>query len=69
MERRELLDGKKLYYEIEIPVQELSVCVPGQAMQDMGVRPAMSRSRLPRVLARLQGCILQVVARVALRSP
>ena len=54
MERRELLDGKKLYYEIEIPVQELSICVPGKAMQDMGVRPAMSRSRLPRVLARLQ---------------
>ena len=54
MERRELLDGKKLYYEIEIPVQELSVCVPGQAMQDMGVRPAMSRSRFPGVLARLQ---------------
>lgn len=54
MERRELLDGKKLYYEIEIPAQELSVYVPRQTMKDMGVRPAMSRTRLPRVLARLQ---------------
>ena len=60
MERRELLDGKKLYYEIEIPMQELSLCVPRKAMQDMGVRPAMSRGRLPRVLAKLEDepCIL-----------
>ncbi len=28
--------------------------VPRQTMKDMGVRPAMSRTRLPRVLARLQ---------------
>jgi CarD family transcriptional regulator len=54
IERRELLDGKKLYYEIEIPAQELSVYLPGQTMKDMGVRPAMSRARFPRVLARLR---------------
>ncbi len=54
MERRELFDGEKLYYEIEIPAQELSVYLPRQTMKDMGVRPAMSRARLPRVLARLQ---------------
>ena len=54
MERRELLDGKKLYYEIEIPMQELSVCVPKKAMDEMGLRPAMSRARFPRVLDRLQ---------------
>ena len=54
MRRRELLDGKKLYYEIEIPMQELSVYLPRKTMQDMGVRPAMSRARLPRVLARLR---------------
>jgi len=53
-ERRELLDGKKLYYEIEIPTQGLSVCIPRKSMEDMGVRPAMSRARLPRVLARLR---------------
>jgi CarD family transcriptional regulator len=54
MERRELLDGKKLYYEIEIPTEELFVCIPRKTMEDMGVRPAMSRARLPRVLARLR---------------
>lgn len=54
MERRELLDGKKLYYEIEIPMQELSVCVPKKAMDEMGLRPAMSRARFPRILDRLQ---------------
>jgi CarD family transcriptional regulator len=54
MERRELLDGKKMYYEIEIPVQELSVYLPRRSMEDMGVRPAMSRSRLPIVLDKLR---------------
>lgn len=53
-ERRELLDGRKLYYEIEIPVQQLSVYLPRETMEDLGVRPAMSRARLPRVLARLK---------------
>ena len=54
IERREFLDGKKLYYEIEIPIQELSVYLPRQAMKEIGVRPAMSRARLPRVLDRLR---------------
>ena len=54
MERRELLDGKKLYYEIEIPVQELSVFLPRRSMEDMGVRRAISRTRLPRVLEKLK---------------
>lgn len=53
-ERREFLDGKKLYYEIEIPVQDLTVYLSRGAMTDMGVRPAISRARLPRVLARLR---------------
>ncbi len=54
VERKELLDGKKLYYEIEIPVQELSVFLPRQSMEDMGVRRAMSQTRLPRVLEKLK---------------
>ena len=54
MERRELLDGKKMYFEIEIPVQELSVYLPRKTMEDMGVRPAISRTRLPRVLDKLR---------------
>jgi CarD family transcriptional regulator len=54
VERREFLDGKKLYYEIEIPIQDLIVYLPRGAMKEIGVRPAMSRTRLPRVLARLR---------------
>jgi CarD family transcriptional regulator len=53
VERREFLDGKKLYYEIEIPIQQLSVYLPRETMVEIGVRPAMSRTRLPRVLAKL----------------
>jgi CarD family transcriptional regulator len=53
-ERREFLDGKKLYYEIEIPIQELVVYLPQRTMKEVGVRPAMSRARFPRVLARLR---------------
>ncbi len=51
--RREFLDGKKLYYEIQIPTQDLSVYLPRATMEEIGVRPAMPRARLPRVLARL----------------
>lgn len=54
VERREFLDGKKLYYEIEIPIQDLSVYLPREAMKEIGVRPAMSRAIFPRVLARLR---------------
>jgi CarD family transcriptional regulator len=53
-DRREFRDGKKLYYELEIPAQELSVFLPSEAMKAIGVRPAMSRARLPRVLTRLR---------------
>jgi CarD family transcriptional regulator len=54
VERKELLDGKKLYYEIEIPLQDLFVYLPRETMKKIGVRPAMSRARFARVLARLR---------------
>lgn len=54
VERKELLDGQKLYYEIEIPIQDLSVYLPRETMKEIGVRPAMSRTRFSRVLARLR---------------
>lgn len=54
IERREFLDGKKLYYEIEIPMEELSVYLPRAAIEKVGVRPAMGRTGLARVLARLR---------------
>lgn len=54
LERKELLDGNKMYFEIEIPAQDLSVYLPKRTIEDMGVRPAISRSRLPRVLDKLR---------------
>jgi CarD family transcriptional regulator len=54
VERREFLDGKKLYYEIEIPMHELSVYLPRVKLKEIGVRPAMSRARLPHVLVKLR---------------
>ena len=53
-ERREFLDGEKLYYEIEIPGQELSVHLPRKSAEEIGLRPAISRTKLPRALAKLR---------------
>jgi CarD family transcriptional regulator len=55
IERRELLDGTKRYYVIEIPGQGLTVHVPVAKADAVGVRLAMSQSRLPRVLSMLRG--------------
>ena len=54
VERREFLDGKKLYYQIEIPTQELTVYLPRAALEKVGLRPAMRQARLTHVLARLE---------------
>ena len=54
LERREFLDGKKLYYQITIPAEELSVYLTSAAMKKIGVRPAMHLARLARVLAKLE---------------
>jgi CarD family transcriptional regulator len=54
VDQKELLDGRKLYFEIEIPSRELSVYLPGETMKEIGVRPAMARARLPRVLTKLR---------------
>lgn len=54
VERRELLDDVKRYYEIEIPTRELLVHLPTESAEELGLRPAVSRTRLPRVLARLR---------------
>ncbi len=55
IERRELLDGPKRYYVIDIPGQRLTVHIPVGRADQVGVRPAMSQSRLPRVLSKLRG--------------
>jgi CarD family transcriptional regulator len=54
VQQREFLDGEKVYYKIEIPTQALAVYLTSRAMQTLGVRPAIPRARLPRVLDRLQ---------------
>jgi len=55
IEHRELLDGTKRYYVIEIPGQGLTVHIPVGKADKVGLRPAMSQSRLPQVLRMLRG--------------
>jgi CarD family transcriptional regulator len=55
IEHREFLDGSKRYYVIEIPDQGLTLYMPIGNADEMGMRPAMSPSRLPRVLSVLRG--------------
>jgi CarD family transcriptional regulator len=55
IEQRELLDGTKRYYVIEIPGQGLTVHMPVHKADEMGMRSAMSQSRFPRVLSMLSG--------------
>jgi CarD family transcriptional regulator len=55
IERRELLDGAKRYYVIEIPGPGLTVHLPVDRASEMGMRMAMSQVRFPRVLSMLRG--------------
>jgi len=55
IERREMLDGSKRYYVIEIPVRGLTLYVPLDRVDDAAVRPAMSQASLTRVLSILGG--------------
>lgn len=54
IERKELMDGTKRYYVIDIPGRALTLQVPVRKIGDVGVRPAMSPSRLPKVLRTLR---------------
>lgn len=54
IERKELMDGTKSYYVIDIPGQALTVQVPVRTIDEVGVRPAMPASRLPKVLRTLR---------------
>jgi CarD family transcriptional regulator len=54
VERRELMDGPKRYYVIEVPGQRLTVHLPVGKADEVGVRLAMSQSRFPRVLGMLR---------------
>jgi CarD family transcriptional regulator len=55
VERREFMDGPKRYYVIDIPGQGLTVHTPVGRADEVGVRPAISQSRVPRVLSMLGG--------------
>jgi CarD family transcriptional regulator len=55
IENMEILDGTKRYYVIEVPGQRLTVHIPVGKADEVGVRLAMSQSRLPRVLSMLCG--------------
>jgi CarD family transcriptional regulator len=55
IERREILDGIKRYYVIEIPAQGLTLYLPVGKADEVGMRLAMSQSRFPRVLSMLRG--------------
>jgi CarD family transcriptional regulator len=55
IESRDLLAGPKCYYAIEIPGQGLTVHLPVAGADEVGVRMAMSQSRLLRLLSMLRG--------------
>lgn len=54
IERKQFLDEAKRYYVIEIPTQDLTVYVPRRQVDNIGIRPAMSQTRLARVMATLR---------------
>jgi CarD family transcriptional regulator len=55
IQQTDLLDGTKRYYVIEVPGPGLTVHMPVGNADEMGVRLAMSQSRLPWVLSVLRG--------------
>lgn len=54
MERLDLVEGFERYYVIEIPDKGLTVRVPVRKMDELGLRPVMSRTKLARVLEALR---------------
>jgi CarD family transcriptional regulator len=54
IERKELMDGPKHYYIIDMPGQGLTVQIPVGRADEAGMRLAMSHSRLSQVLIILQ---------------
>jgi CarD family transcriptional regulator len=54
VECKTLTDEEKRYYVIEIAIPEMTVHVPVRGVEELGLRPAVSQARLPRVLDRLR---------------
>jgi CarD family transcriptional regulator len=55
IERKELMDGPKNYYVIDMPGRGLTVQIPVGRVDDAGMRLAMAQSRIPQVLIILRG--------------
>jgi CarD family transcriptional regulator len=55
VEQKEFIDGKRMYYILDIPDRGLTVYVPQSNADQIGMRPAMSQARLVRVLDALRG--------------
>jgi CarD family transcriptional regulator len=54
MESLDLVEGFERYYVIEIPDKSLTVRVPVRKMEELGLRPVMSRAKLVHVLEALR---------------
>ena len=54
LERKELLDEAKRYFVIDIPSHELTVWIPRSKMEQVGIRPAMSRAKFDGIMDTLQ---------------
>jgi CarD family transcriptional regulator len=54
IEYKEFTHGEESYYVIEIPTQGLTLHIPQHRIQEAGVRPAMPRDQLQRVLETLR---------------
>ncbi len=55
IERKDLMDGPKHYYVIDMPVQGLTMQIPVGKADAAGMRLAISQARLPQVLGILRG--------------
>ncbi|MBN1485741.1 MAG: hypothetical protein JXA37_13590 [Chloroflexia bacterium] len=52
---QELVEGFEHYFVIEIPTRESTLFIPKRKMEEVGVRPVMSRDRLAQVFETLAG--------------
>ncbi|HSR35524.1 MAG TPA: CarD family transcriptional regulator [Anaerolineae bacterium] len=50
LEHKEFVHGEDNYYVIEIPAQGLTLHIPQDRMEEVGVRPAMAKGQLEHVL-------------------
>jgi CarD family transcriptional regulator len=67
-EQLELVEGFENYYVIEIRDKRLVVRVPVCKMEELGVRPAMPRSKLASVMDRLRSMPLRLSANLKTRQ-